>query len=39
MVDDTNEIRVAAEHVLRALDNLDWEWFVACWSSDPERTH
>ena len=35
MADDTNEIQVAAEHFLRALDNLDWERFVACWSSDP----
>jgi len=33
--DDTNEIQVAAEHFLYALDNLDWERFVACWSSDP----
>jgi ketosteroid isomerase-like protein len=35
VADDTNEIQVAAEHFLRALDNLDWERFVACWSSDP----
>ena len=35
MSDDTNEIQVAAEHFLHALDNLDWERFVACWSSDP----
>ena len=35
MSDDTNEIQVAAEHFLRALDNLDWERFVAGWSSDP----
>jgi ketosteroid isomerase-like protein len=33
--DDTNEIQVAAEYFLHALDNLDWERFVACWSSDP----
>jgi ketosteroid isomerase-like protein len=35
MADDTNEIQVAAEHFLRALDNLDWERFGACWSADP----
>jgi ketosteroid isomerase-like protein len=35
MADDTNEIQAAAEQFLRALDNLDWERFVASWSSDP----
>ena len=35
MADDANEIQVAAEYFLCALDNLDWEQFVACWSSDP----
>ena len=35
MADDANEIQVAAEHFLSALDNLDWEQFVGCWSSDP----
>jgi len=35
MADDTNEVQAAAEHFLYALDNLDWERFVACWSSEP----
>lgn len=35
MSDDTFEIRAAAENFLRVFDNLDWERFAACWSSDP----
>jgi len=35
MSDDIIEIRAAAEHFLRVFDNLDWEPFTACWSSDP----
>ena len=35
MAEDTNEVQAAAEHFLHALDNLDWERFVACWSSEP----
>jgi ketosteroid isomerase-like protein len=35
MVDDTGEIRAAAEHFLRVFDALDWEAFAACWATDP----
>jgi hypothetical protein len=35
MSDDRSEIRAAAEHFLRVFDQLDWESFSACWSSDP----
>jgi len=31
----TSEILAAARHFLRVLDDLDWERFAACWSSDP----
>jgi ketosteroid isomerase-like protein len=35
MSDATSELRAAAENFVRALGALDWERFVACWSSDP----
>ena len=35
MSGDTIEIRAAAEHFLRVFDQLDWERFSACWSSNP----
>lgn len=35
MSEGASEILAAAEHFLRVFDNLDWERFVACWSSDP----
>ena len=33
--DDHAEILAAAEHFLRVFDHLEWERFVACWSSNP----
>jgi hypothetical protein len=35
MPEGTDEVRAAAEAFLRALDNLDWEGFAACWAADP----
>ena len=35
MSKDTSEILAAANHFLRVFDDLDWERFAACWSSDP----
>jgi len=35
MFDNKNEIRAAAEHFLRVLDDLDWDSFVECWSLNP----
>jgi hypothetical protein len=33
--DDLAQIRAAAEWFLRVFDNLDWESFRTCWSSEP----
>lgn len=35
MSGDTSEILAAANHFLRVFDDLDWDHFAACWSSNP----
>jgi alkylation response protein AidB-like acyl-CoA dehydrogenase len=35
MSDDASEILAAANYFLRVFDDLDWDRFVACWSSNP----
>ena len=35
MSEGTSELLAAANEFLRVFDDLDWERFMACWSSDP----
>jgi hypothetical protein len=35
MAEEPREIQAAVDNFLRVFDDLDWESFVACWSSDP----
>ena len=34
MADEAGEIEAAAEHFIRALDDLEWDQFAACWLPD-----
>jgi hypothetical protein len=35
MSNNKDEVLAAAENFLRVFDNLDWDRFAACWSSNP----